>query len=80
MGGLIDLLELSSEVAGGGGDGCDAEGGAVPNDGVVELGDGEVEAVAKLVFHGTENLAAVFKGLSMRNLQFDGEFGDGHPF
>ena len=66
MGGLIYLLKLSSEVAGGGGDGRDAQGGAVPDDGVVEFGDGEVEAVAELVFHGAKDLPAVFEGLSVR--------------
>ena len=51
---MVDLLELAGEIAGGGGDGGDAEGGAVPDDAVVEFGDGEVEAVAELVFHGAE--------------------------
>ena len=78
MGGLIDLLELSSEVAGGGGDGCDAEGGAVPNDGVVELGDGEVEAVAELLFHGADDLPAVFEGLGVGDFDLEDEFGQGH--
>lgn len=47
--GLVDQFELAGEVGGGGGDGGDAEGGAVPDDAVVELGNGEVEAVAELV-------------------------------
>jgi len=78
--GLVDLVELAGEISGGRGDRGDSQGGTVPYDTLVELGDREIEAVAKLIFHGTENLAAVFKGLSVRNLQFDGEFGDGHPF
>ena len=78
MDGLVNLLELAGEIGGGGGDGGDSEGGAVPDDAVVELGYGEVEAVAELVFHGAKDLAAVFEGLSVVDLQFDGEFGDGH--
>src|SRR4030081_334955 len=80
MHGLVDLLELAGEIAGGRGDGGDAEGGTVPDDAVVEFGYGEVEAVAELVFHGAEDLAAVFERLSVRDLQFDGELGDGHIF
>ena len=76
--GLVDLMELAGEVAGGGGDGGDAEGGAVPDDSVVEFGDGEVEAVAELVFHRTEDLTAIFEGLGVGYLQFYGEFGYGH--
>ncbi len=78
MDGLVDLLELAGEVAGGGGDGGDAEGGAVPDDAFVEFGDGEVEAVAELVLHGAEDLAAVFEGVGVRDFELDGEFGDGH--
>ena len=77
---VVDLVEFAGEIAGGGGDGGDSKSGTVPNHAVVKFGDGKVEAVAEFVFHGTEHLAAVFKGLSMRNLQFDGEFSDGHPF
>jgi hypothetical protein len=76
--GLVDLLELAGEIAGRRGDGGDAEGGAVPNDAVVEFGNGEVEAVTELVFHGADHLAAVFKGLSVRDFDLDGEFGDWH--
>jgi len=75
VGGLIDLLKLSGEVAGRGGDGRDAEGGAVPDDGVVEFGDGEVEAVAELLFHGADDLTAVFEGLGVRDFDLEDEFG-----
>jgi hypothetical protein len=78
VGGLVDLVELAGEIGGGGGDGGDAQGGSVPDDSVVEFGDGEVEAVAELVFHGAEDLAAVFEGLCVGDIQFDGEFGYGH--
>ena len=74
MGGLVDLLELSGEVAGGGGDGGDAEGGAVPDDGVVELSDGEVEAVAEFFFHGADDLAAVLEGLGVGDFDLEDEF------
>ena len=75
---LVDLLELAGEIGSGGGDGGDSQGSPVPDDAVVELSDGEIEAVTEFVFHGAEDLAAVFEGLSVRDLQFDGEFGDGH--
>jgi len=75
---LVDLLELAGEIAGGRGDGGDAERGAVPDDPVVEFGDGEIEAVAELVLHGAKDLAAILQGLGVRDFQFDGEFGDGH--
>ncbi len=61
MRGLVDLLELSGEVVGGGGDTGDTQGGAVPDDAVVEFGHGEVEGVAELVFEGTNDLTAVFE-------------------
>jgi hypothetical protein len=77
---LVNLVELAGEIGGGGGDGSDSEGGAVPDDPIVEFCDGEVEAVAELVFHGANDLAAVFEGLSVGDLQFDGEFGYRHLF
>jgi hypothetical protein len=40
-------------------------GGAVPEAGVVELGDADVEAVAELVFEGAHDLAPVFKGVGV---------------
>ena len=69
---LVNLLKLAGEIAGGRGDGGDSQGGTVPDDAVVEFGDGEVEAVAELVLHGAEDLAAVFEGLRVRDVQFDG--------
>lgn len=78
MGGLVDLLELSGEVAVGGGDGGDAEGGSVPDDSVVELGYGDVEAVAELFFHGANDLTAVLEGLSVGDFDLKDKFGHGH--
>ena len=78
MSGLIDLLELASEVAGGRGDGGDAEGGAVPDNGVVELGNGEVEAMAEFFFHGTNDLAAILERLGVGDFDLEDEFGYGH--
>ena len=78
VGGTVDLLKLAGEVAGGAGDGSDAEGGTVPNDAFVEFGDREVEAMAELVLHGAEDLAAVFERVGVRDFKLDGDFGDGH--
>jgi hypothetical protein len=78
VGGLVDLMELASEVGGRGGDGGDAEGGSVPDDSFVKFGYGEVETVAELILHGAEDLAAVFEGLGVGDLQFDGELSYGH--
>src|ERR1700761_1196204 len=80
MDGLVDLLELAGEIAGGRGDYGDAEGGPVPDDALVKFGDGKVEAVAELVFERTENLTTIFKGLRVRDFEFDGEFGDRHCY
>ena len=76
--GVVDLAHLAGEVVGGGGDGDDAEGGAVPEAGVVEFSDAYVEAVAKLVFEGADDLAAVLEGLGVGDGEFEGEFGDRH--
>ena len=80
MGGLVDLLELSGDVAGGGGDGGDAEGGAVPDDGIVELGYGDVEAVAEFFFHGADHLAAVLERLGVGDFDLEDEFGYWHEW
>jgi hypothetical protein len=74
----VDLLKLAGEVAGRAGDGGDAQGGTVPDDALVEFGDGKVEAVAELVLHGAEDLTAVFEGLGVRDFKLDNDFGDGH--
>jgi hypothetical protein len=78
MDGVVNFLDLAGEIAGGRGDGGDPQGGTVPDGAFVEFGDGQVEAVAKLVLHGAEDLAAVFEGLGVGDIEFDGEFGDGH--
>ena len=76
--GAVDLLKLAGKVAGGAGDGSDAESGTVPDDAFVEFGDGEVEAVAEPVLHGAEDLAAIFERVGVRDFELDGDFGDGH--
>jgi hypothetical protein len=78
VGGTFDLLELSGEIAGGGGDGGDAHGCTIPYYPVIHFCDGEVEAVPEFVFHGAEDLATVFEGLGGGDLEFDGEFGYRH--
>ena len=72
MDSVVNLLDLAGEIAGGGGDGGYTQGGAVPDDSVVEFGDGEVEAVAELVFEGADDLTAIFKGLRVRDFDLDG--------
>jgi hypothetical protein len=78
VGGLVYLVELSGEVAGRGGDGGDAERGSVPDDGVVELGYGDVEAVAEFLFHGADDLAAVLERLGVGDFDLEDEFGQWH--
>ena len=70
-GGGLDFAELASQVTGRLRDSRNTKRGAIPEDGVVELGDGDVEAVTQLFFERAHDLAAVFEGLSVRNLQFD---------
>lgn len=76
--GRFDLLELAGEISRRGGDGCHAKGCAVPGEGVVELGDGDVEAVAKLVLEGADGLTAVFERVRVLDGELDGEGRDGH--
>ncbi len=78
MGSTVDLLILSGEIGRGGGDGGDAEGGPVPDEALVELGDGEVEALPQLVFHGADDLAPVLEGLGVWDLDLEDESGYGH--
>jgi len=49
-GGGFDLPELTGQVAGRLGDSGDTECRAVPDDSVIEFGDGDIEAVAQLFF------------------------------
>jgi hypothetical protein len=76
--GLLDLFDEAAEVVAGVGDGYNADGGALPGDGFIELGYGDVEALAKLVFEGADYLAAVFEGLGVIDAEFEGELGYGH--
>lgn len=61
--GALDLLALSGQVACGAGDDGDADGRSVPNEALVELGHGDVEAVAELVFDGADGVAAFLEGV-----------------
>jgi hypothetical protein len=77
-GGGLDLAELTGQVAGRLGDSGNTEGGAVPEYSVVELGDGDVEAVAQLLLEGANDLAAVFERLRVLDGEFEGEGGERH--
>lgn len=77
-GGGLDLAELAGQVAGRVGDSGDPKGGAVPDHRVVELGDGDVEAVAQLFLEGAHDLAAVFERLRMFDSELEGEGGERH--
>ena len=74
MGGRVDLFKLSGEVARRAGDADDAQGSPVPDQALIEFGNGEVEAVTKLVLEGTDDLAAVLERLRMRNSDFERQF------
>jgi hypothetical protein len=74
----FDLTELAGEVAGRVRDGRDPKGGPVPNDGVIEFGDGDIEAVAQLFFERAHDLTAVLEGLRVLDGEFEGERGERH--
>jgi len=69
---LIDLLHLPSQIARGTGESDDPKDGAVPKTGIVELGDGDIEVVAELVFERPHDLTAVLQRLGVRNGDFHG--------
>jgi len=75
---FFDFAELAVEVVSAAVNGGYAEGGAVPEGGVVEFGDGDVEAVAELVFERADGLATVLKGLRVFDGEFDRKCRDGH--
>jgi hypothetical protein len=50
----------------------------LPGDCFIELGYGDVEALAKLIFHGADDLAPVFEGPGVFDAKLEGELGDGH--
>jgi hypothetical protein len=77
-GGRFDFAELTFEIGGGAGDGRSAEGGAVPEERVIKLGDRDVEAVAELVLEGTHDLAAIFEGVRVLDGELKGEGRKGH--
>jgi hypothetical protein len=77
-GGGFDLAELARQVTGRLGDSSNSEGGSVPEYSVVELGDGNIEAVPQLFFEGANDLAAVFERLRVLDGEFKGEGGERH--
>ena len=50
----------------------------MPEHGLVHLGDGDVEALAELVFEGAHDLTPVLEGLGVLDADFEGQLGDGH--
>jgi hypothetical protein len=77
-GGSFDFFDELVEVAPRAGDGDDAEGCGLPGHGFVHFGNGDVEVLAQLVFHGTDYLAAVLEGMGVLDAEFEGELGYGH--
>ena len=73
LGGGLHFTQLAGEVAGGARDGHDADGGAVPDQGFIQFGDGDVEAVAKLFLERAHDLAAVLEGLCVLDAKFEGQ-------
>jgi len=76
--GVFDFAELAGEIRRRTRDRDDADGGAVVDDGLVELGDRDVEVLAELVLERADDLAAVFEGVRVFDGEFESESGDGH--
>ena len=80
MYGLVDLVKLAGEEL------VEDEMAAMPRVARFQTIPSSSSAMERLkpwresVFHGTEDLTAVFEGLRVRDFEFDGEFGDGHFF
>src|SRR4029077_8546017 len=72
--GLQRLLEVRGIVR----EGDDANLSALPGVLVIEFGDGHVEARAEAVLQATQNLAFVFKGMRVRNENFQSQQTDRH--
>jgi len=58
------------------GDGNHTDRGLIPEVGGVELGDGDVEGGAQLVFEAADNLALVLERLRVLDAEFEGEGAD----
>ncbi|HTV08882.1 MAG TPA: hypothetical protein VMD97_07550 [Candidatus Aquilonibacter sp.] len=74
----LDLVELPGQVTGRAGDSGDAESGAVPDERVVEFGDGDVEAMAEFFLERAHGLAAVLEGVRVLDGELEGECGERH--
>ena len=79
-GGGLNLPKLTGQVAGRLRDSGDSEGGAIPQDGVVELSDRDVEVMAELLLERAHDLAAVLERLSVLDGEFQGERSKRHVF
>ena len=76
--GALYFLDELVKVAARAGDGDNAERGGSPGYGFVHFGDGDVETLAELVFHGADYLAAVLERLGVLDTEFESEVGYGH--
>ena len=76
--GALHLFDKAVQITARTGDGDDAEGGGLPCDGFVELGNRDVEALAQLILQRADDLAAVLERLRVFDAEFEGEMGYGH--
>jgi hypothetical protein len=60
------------------GDGDYAECRRLPGNCSIQFGDGDVEALAELVFHGADDLTAILERLGVLDAKLEGELGDWH--
>jgi hypothetical protein len=77
-GGALNLFDEAVKVIAGARDSDYADGGRLPHDGLIHLGDGDVETLAQLVFEGTHYLAPVLEGLGVLDANFECQLGNGH--
>src|ERR1043166_7349978 len=76
----FDVFHQAVEVVARGGDGGDADGGALPGVVGIEFGDRDVEARAQPVFQRAQHLAAVLERARRLDAKLDSEKGDGHCY
>jgi len=76
--GALYFFDELVKVAARAGDGDNAERGGSPGYGFVHFRDGDVEALPELILHGTDDLTAIFEGLSVLDAEFESEVGYGH--
>ena len=78
IGCIFNLLHLSGEVVSRRGNCGNANSCGLPGDRFVQLGNGNVEAVAQLFLEAANHLAAILKRMRVLNTQLDGHGGNGH--